>query len=205
MIYTGNQLKNGVLVLWGDPANQDATDFYGFGINNATLRYNVPTGATHRFYVNNTDVFDISSSAVAINVGGLYLPGGGTPLSYYEEYTHASTHAFTIGAAIYTNTCYIKLVRTNTKVTAYFPRFVYTHPTGAEHNMFLTTPMPARFRPSVAADITMAYCPCVYIGNYSSGHCDVYNNGHLYAIPSQIKFVYGFSGFAPFNMSWEAA
>jgi hypothetical protein len=100
VIYTGNQLKNKVVVLWGDPANQDATDFYGFGINSATLRYNVPTGAAHRFYVNSSNVIDIASGGMAINVGGLYFPAGGSPLNYYEEYTHTTN--FT-GAYTFTN------------------------------------------------------------------------------------------------------
>jgi hypothetical protein len=75
--------------LYGDPVDQNATDSYSLGINSGTLRYNVPTGAFHRFYVNASDIVDVGSGGMIINIGGLFLPSpGGFPsaLNYYEDY-----------------------------------------------------------------------------------------------------------------------
>jgi hypothetical protein len=142
VIYTNSQVKNKVVLLFGDASNQDATDFYGFGINSATLRYNVPSGATHRFYVNTTDVVDINSS-------GLYLPTiGGTKsaLNYYEEYTYTTSF---IGPTTYNNIQF-QIVRVGKLVTmtqrSTFEPQNCTVPSNSSFNS--STYIPARFRPN---------------------------------------------------------
>ena len=51
----------------------DGTNWYGFGVNNFQLIYNVPGGSSHIFQVNNAAV-------VSINSSGLYV--GSILLSY---------------------------------------------------------------------------------------------------------------------------
>jgi hypothetical protein len=61
VIHFGTRLIDNLLTLWGD-----GTSTYGIGINNATLRYNVPTNTTHRFYTGTTNTVTIDGSG---NVG----------------------------------------------------------------------------------------------------------------------------------------
>jgi hypothetical protein len=52
----GSSVRNRIINLWGsDTGGEDSTNFYGFGINGSTLRYNVPTTSdAHRFYGGST-------------------------------------------------------------------------------------------------------------------------------------------------------
>ena len=60
-----NTLNNRKIVLW-ETAN-NSQQFYGFGINDGTLRYNVDAvGAAHRFYAGNGS----SSSSLLMTIGG---------------------------------------------------------------------------------------------------------------------------------------
>ena len=61
VIHFGTRIIDNLLTLWGD-----GTSTYGIGINNATLRYNVPTNTTHRFYTGTTNTVTIDGSG---NVG----------------------------------------------------------------------------------------------------------------------------------------
>ena len=64
-----NNVYNKLLVLW-DSSTSDAvasaTSFYGFGINNSTLRYQTDgTGSAHRFYNGATNYYQITSAGGA--------------------------------------------------------------------------------------------------------------------------------------------
>ena len=51
----GNTVKNRIISLYGGSADS-STNFYGFGINSSTLRYNVSsTGDVHKFYGGSTE------------------------------------------------------------------------------------------------------------------------------------------------------
>jgi hypothetical protein len=69
MLYMNNQLSNCVVCLYKSgttPASSD-TNYYGFGINSATLRYNVDsTAADHVFYANTNELVRIKGNG---NVG----------------------------------------------------------------------------------------------------------------------------------------
>jgi hypothetical protein len=204
VIYTSNQLKNKVVVLWGDPANQDATDFYGFGINSATLRYNTPDGATHRFYVNTPDVLDINSGGMALNVGGLYLPTSGgnkSSLNYYEEYNHLTTFVWspptTESAQIL-----IKLVRKNNTITALFPTFSMPNgPSGGK--MIMTNVFPTRFRPK---GLFFTFCMAITAATFSIGVCRIDNNGIVQVhagTSNNVSFGGGNGGFWSFSATYD--
>ena len=59
-----NQLQNQVLSLYNntDGANSASTSFYGFGINNGTLRYQVPGGQAHTWYSGSTIIANLTTS-----------------------------------------------------------------------------------------------------------------------------------------------
>ena len=65
-----NSLNNKLLVLWdnnsSDPISS-ALDFYGFGINGNTLRYQSPVGGTHKFYSSSTLIATMQANQVSIN------------------------------------------------------------------------------------------------------------------------------------------
>ena len=50
----GSRVQDYLIKLYGDD--------YGFGINGSTLRYNAPSGASHKFYIGTTEKTKISSS-----------------------------------------------------------------------------------------------------------------------------------------------
>jgi hypothetical protein len=206
VIYTGNQLKNKVVVLWGDPANQDTTDFYGLGINSATLRYNVPTGAAHRFYINSSNVVDIANG-MAINVGGLYLPAGGSPLNYYEEYTHTTSWYLAFG--INSGNVTIKLVRQNNLVFASFTMFSYNNPgPDGSVRMKTNTPFPTRFCPTVATWASTGFYPAVVQGQQHAGLYGIGYDG-IFAmtpgLPHPIVAPPGMTGSYSFTATWTIA
>ena len=77
----GQPVVNKIITLYdSNPADpvSTATDFYGFGINGGILRYQAPTGASHRFYCSTTLAATISSTG--INVPGV-ITNPGRPLS----------------------------------------------------------------------------------------------------------------------------
>ena len=51
------------IVLWPGIGNE----WYGFGMNNSTLNYNVPSGATHKVYCWNTVHASISNATATFN------------------------------------------------------------------------------------------------------------------------------------------
>ena len=65
----GNNIYNKILTLYDSgvsDAPTGATNFYGFGINSGTLRYQVPSTSTHLFYTGSTGSMIIATSG---NVG----------------------------------------------------------------------------------------------------------------------------------------
>ena len=77
----GQPVVNKIITLYdANPADpvSTATDFYGFGINGGILRYQAPTGASHRFFCSTTLAATISSTG--INVPGV-ITNPGRPLS----------------------------------------------------------------------------------------------------------------------------
>ena len=109
VIHFGTRLIDNLLTLWGD-----GTSTYGIGINNATLRYNVPTNTTHRFYTGTTNTVTIDGSG---NVGiGITNPFAslsiGTPaavsdgtLTISKNYTAGGFRNFKIGLDASFNFC----------------------------------------------------------------------------------------------------
>ena len=63
----GSRLGNFIIKLYGED--------FGFGINNGTLRYNVPTGSVHRFYngATNTVTIEDAGKLKATTFEGLIL------------------------------------------------------------------------------------------------------------------------------------
>ncbi|GAX83325.1 hypothetical protein CEUSTIGMA_g10751.t1 [Chlamydomonas eustigma] len=78
-VNANNQTNNKLLVLW-DPNPADAvstaTNFYGFGINNITLRYQVPVSSQHQFFVDTIPMFVVTSSGANVTNGSLTVPNG---------------------------------------------------------------------------------------------------------------------------------
>ena len=109
VIHFGTRIIDNLLTLWGD-----GTSTYGIGINNATLRYNVPTNTTHRFYTGTTNTVTIDGSG---NVGiGITNPFAslsiGTPaavsdgtLTISKNYTAGGFRNFKIGLDASFNFC----------------------------------------------------------------------------------------------------
>jgi hypothetical protein len=67
----GSRIADFIINLW-------STNEYGFGINGGTLRYNVPVGASHRFYGGSANIATIDSSGnLAVNgtINGLLKSG----------------------------------------------------------------------------------------------------------------------------------
>jgi hypothetical protein len=65
----GNVISNKILAIY-DPGVSDtpstATNFYGFGVNTLTLRYQVPqTNHSHRFYCSTTNAYTITNTGGA--------------------------------------------------------------------------------------------------------------------------------------------
>jgi len=91
----------------GDPfGNRDATAQFSIGVNAGAIRYQVSSdGEYHRFYSG-------AVQGAAINSSGITLPGGGTPLGYYQETTWTTTFS---GARSISTT--FRLVRVGKMVT----------------------------------------------------------------------------------------
>jgi hypothetical protein len=68
IIKINNNMNNKKLVLWDNNSAESAitgTDFYGFGINAGSFRYQVPNNTNHRFYVGSTQSMYISNGGAA--------------------------------------------------------------------------------------------------------------------------------------------
>lgn len=87
-IYMNNQVQNKMIALFDNTTTTDQTayNFMGFGVATSTLRYQVPGGCAHKFFVNNassTEVLNVSGSAVSSNVpmisGSFQAPGFSAP------------------------------------------------------------------------------------------------------------------------------
>lgn len=122
VLHTNNQVVNKVITLYdgGDPNNRNATDFFGFGINSGTLRYQVPSGSNyHTFFNGGTACATITTNGLYVNSGGIFLmasAGGGSPsqLTHYEEYEFWTT--FT-GCGRTTRNMWMFIVRCGRQVT----------------------------------------------------------------------------------------
>jgi Chaperone of endosialidase/Head domain of trimeric autotransporter adhesin len=64
-----NTIENRKIVLWEDFNND--YEYYGFGINSSTLRYNVPTNGIHSFIAGGLNLFNIYSNGNAVLLGTL--------------------------------------------------------------------------------------------------------------------------------------
>ena len=65
VISTGNKANNKVLTSFDGGASDavgSATNFYGFGVNTASLRYQCQAGANHKFWVGAATGFTITST-----------------------------------------------------------------------------------------------------------------------------------------------
>jgi hypothetical protein len=159
----------------------------------------VDVGGTHRFYVGTTDIFDINTSGMALNTGGLSLPTVGgviTPLTYYEEYVLAS--ASITGGSVTTN-INIKFNRIGSTVHMNVPGF---SPGNIATFLSLATGIPTRFRPG-----TDKHIPIMVIKNTTDifGSCYIYTGGvfNIYAGVTTATWG-GVSGGVPgFTTSWN--
>jgi hypothetical protein len=65
----GSSVRNRIINLWGsDTGGEDSTNFYGFGVNSSTLRYNVATtGDVHKFYGGSTEYGYVNNATGFVN------------------------------------------------------------------------------------------------------------------------------------------
>lgn len=92
LLYFNNQIQNQMICLWSNSSpSSAATDYYGFGINNTNLRYNVPATRNHTWWVNTLQMMNLNSLGLTLNTGlsmnfnTIYIGGSGDPsntLSY---------------------------------------------------------------------------------------------------------------------------
>jgi hypothetical protein len=82
VLWMNNQEQNCVISLWGFDSTVNSTNYYGFGINAGTLRYQVPSGTTHRFYAGTTQIAYIHGD------GNLWAAGSITGSSKNFEINH---------------------------------------------------------------------------------------------------------------------
>ena len=70
VLFMNNQIANQMVCLstYDGSISSTSTNYFGFGINNNTLRYNVPTGQNHSFFVNTSVVMNLSTNALQVNV-----------------------------------------------------------------------------------------------------------------------------------------
>jgi hypothetical protein len=195
----GNQTTNKVISLFGSGTDPNETNFYGFGMGTASLRYNVPPGATHRFFAGTTEVLGFNETGFGLNVGSLYLPSPGglnSAFNYYEEYVLAS--ASITGGSVAT-TINIKFNRIGSTVHMNVPGF---SPGTIATFLSLATGIPSRFRPG-----TDKHIPIMVIKNTTDifGSCYIYTGGvfNIYAGVTTATWG-GVSGGVPgFTTSWN--
>lgn len=90
-----NTTNNRKLILWDDNSTSE-TNFYGFGINSSTLRYQVPTsGAFHRFYCGSNMPLEITGWG--LNIGDTNARTGTGPSSYQGMYITGSFYEMSNG------------------------------------------------------------------------------------------------------------
>jgi hypothetical protein len=62
-VNTALQLNNKLITLWDEtPSDPNNTDFYGFGIISASIRYQVPGSGFHKFYAGTSVLLEISTT-----------------------------------------------------------------------------------------------------------------------------------------------
>ena len=81
----GSRVEDYLIKLYGND--------YGFGINGSTLRYNAPSGASHKFYIGTTEKTNISSSG--LQVKGIANITNTSPYATANNYMQAGS--LTIG------------------------------------------------------------------------------------------------------------
>ena len=103
-----NQIQNQMLSLYSSDAylNPSSTNYYGLGVNNFTMRYQVPSGGQHTWYANTTQLLNLSNSALAVT--GPILQGTSTDTSraiscLNSAMANATTSYITLGQSASTN------------------------------------------------------------------------------------------------------
>jgi hypothetical protein len=94
-------LHNKLLVLWdNNPADavDTATDFYGFGINGGTLRYQTASGGVHSFYVGGQGIATVSTNAL-LTVSSLRVFSTST-ICYFSADT-TNLRIYNLSAGVY--------------------------------------------------------------------------------------------------------
>ena len=167
VLWANNQTANKIIALFDNDVNkllQNSTNFFGFGVNAGSLRYQVSAiSETHRFYGGATDIFDVNGNGMALNVGGFYLPTPGgikSPLDYYEEYGWITSF---IGAYGYTNVgfCIVRVGKTISMTQTSQPAYGIAGATGIFNSL---SALPPRFCPSVS----ITFPACVVVGSNTS-------------------------------------
>ena len=99
--FAGGTIKNCMINLYGAPVSSDSTEFYGFGVNGGTLRYNVSTGSQHLFVTNTTSLVSFNATRayfttpVHLDSGIRYLTGN--PGSMIESIYGDGTNRYGVG------------------------------------------------------------------------------------------------------------
>jgi hypothetical protein len=96
----GTPIVNKIIALYDSArtAPASATDFYGFGINNSTLRYNTDsTGSVHKFYCGAT---------LAATIGSSSVQSSNNPVWNLSKYSQANQS----GVIVYSQTDYSRNV-----------------------------------------------------------------------------------------------
>ena len=78
VIWLNNQIQNQMLCLYTSDSgpSSGSTNYYGFGINSNTLRYNVPSSTAHVFYQNTTEYMRVHTNGYV----GINQPSPASPL-----------------------------------------------------------------------------------------------------------------------------
>ena len=132
--------------------------FNGLGKGPSSTIYQLAaTTEDHVFYAATSgtasnELFRIKGTGAVSCVGPLTAPsitfpsGGGTPLSYYEEYNHITRFYSSLGAD-YSGNVTIKLTRIGRQVTAHIPLISIVSTATGTSTIISETDIPLRFRP----------------------------------------------------------
>jgi uncharacterized protein (UPF0333 family) len=78
LTFSANNANNKIIALY-DQGTTDtlstATNFYGFGINSATLRYQAPATGTHKWYTSTTNTMGLDNSGNLTTIGTATIGG----------------------------------------------------------------------------------------------------------------------------------
>jgi hypothetical protein len=215
LLYMNNQVQNKVICLYDNdttpPSAQTAINFYGFGVNNGTLRYQVPNTSVHRFYVDSTETFNILAGGGYMlgnltfpNAGNsLYLPTtGGTPsaLNYYEEYAYSTVWTGPHSSPSFN----YQVTRIGRVVT-----ITQTTVSGTINNCTASVPatnftkLPAQFRPG--SGVNPVFLLWVQDGTFQLGTLEIDSSGNMDIAPaSHPTFTNGNNwGFLNFSISYS--